>query len=227
MLAAFETQPKTGTPISPAAARSGRCLDPHPPRSHPEALILFGASAGGPTALAEVLGHLPSDFPAAIILIQHIGPHFAFPFANWLDCQSHLRIRLARPDDCPRHGVALVAGRNAHLVFTNPRRLAYVPEPHDSAYCPSIDVLFQSAARFWNGNIIGVLLTGIGRDGAEGLRRLRTAGHHTIAQDATSSAIYGMPKAAAELDAAAEILPIKQIAPRLIELVAHTTQLHA
>lgn len=117
----------------------------------------------------------------------------------------------------------MLAGRNAHLAFTSPLHLAYVHKPNDSAYCPSIDVLFESAKRFWPGDIIGVLLTGIGRDGAEGLRRLRSAGSHTIAQDATSSAIYGMPKVAAELHAATEILPLNQIARRLIELVARTS----
>jgi chemotaxis response regulator CheB len=190
-------------------------------------LIVFGASAGGPAALAEVLGGLPSDFPAALIVIQHIDWQFAQPLANWLDCQSRLKIRLAEPNDYAQTGVVLLAGRNAHLVFTNSGRLAYVRDPLDSVYRPSIDVFLKSTDRFWHGEIIGVLLTGIGRDGAEGLRLLRASGRHTIAQDAGSSAVYGMPKAAAELQAATEILPLNQIAPRLVDLVGRRTKLHA
>jgi two-component system, chemotaxis family, response regulator WspF len=227
MITAFESQTETGMRSRPGTGRPGRRVHAAPSQLNLDTLILLGASAGGPTALAEILGHLPSDFPAAIIVIQHIDPQFATSLANWLDSQSSLRIKLARPNDCPQPGVVLVAGRNAHLVFTNPQRLAYVLQPNDSVYCPSIDVLFRSAERFWNGIIIGVLLTGIGRDGAEGLHSLRIAGHHTMAQDATSSVIYGMPKAAAKLGAATEILPLKQIAPRLIQLVAHATSLHA
>jgi chemotaxis response regulator CheB len=200
-------------------------------RSHllspkPEYLIVFGASAGGPAALAEVLGGLPADFPAAIVIVQHIDRQFAQPLATWLDRQSQLKVRLAETDDYVQNGVALMAGRNAHLVFTNSGRLAYIREPLDSLYSPSIDVLLRSAVRFWHGEIIGVLLTGIGRDGAEGLRLFRATGHHTIAQDALSSAAYGMPKAAAELRAATEILPLNQIAPRLVDLVVRRTKLH-
>ena len=190
-------------------------------------LIVIGASAGGPRALAQVLGGLPSDFPAAIIVVQHIDPKFAAPLVNWLNARSQLTIRLGETNDYPERGVVLVAGRDAHLVFTRPRRLAYVRNPSDSLYRPCIDLLFESAERFWDGHIIGVLLTGIGRDGAEGLRRLRLAGHRTIAQDAASSAIYGMPKAAAELGAATDILPLHYIAPRLIEIIGQTTYSHA
>lgn len=227
MIGSCKGQPRPAVRSDPVKAQTGRFLHSSPSPAPPETLIVMGASAGGPTALAQVFGGLPSDFDAAIVVIQHIDSSFAPPLANWLNSRSPLRIRLAETNDYPERGVALVAGRNAHLVFTSPRRLGYVREPNDSIYCPSIDLLFQSASRFWNGQLIGVLLTGIGRDGAEGLRRLRIANCRTIAQDAASSVVYGMPKAAAELHAAADILPLNNIAPRLIELVANRTHLHA
>jgi two-component system response regulator WspF len=226
MIASCKEPPRLATPGDAEKAQTGRFLRTQPSPAPPETLIVMGASAGGPTALAQVLGGLPSDFAAAVVVIQHIDPQFAHSLADWLNSRSRLSVRLAEAPEYPERGVALVAGRNAHLVFTSPRCIGYVNEPNDSAYRPSIDLLFQSAERFWNGPIIGVLLTGIGRDGAQGLRRLRSAGGHTIAQDAASSAVYGMPKAAAELCAATDILPLNNIAPRLIELVANRAHLH-
>jgi len=105
-------------------------------------------------------------------------------------------------------------------VFKSSDRLGYTPQPSDHAYRPSVDVFLDSAARFWGGSMIGVLLTGMGSDGAQGLKALRILGHHTIAQDQATSAVYGMPKAAAALSAAADILPLDRIAYRLTELLA-------
>jgi len=122
---------------------------------------------------------------------------------------------------------AIIASRDAHLVFTSPHRLAYVCDSSDSMYRPSIDLFFETAERYWNGLVIGVLLAGIGRYGAEGWQRLRFAGRHTIAQDEASSAIPGMPKTAEDLGAAGDILPLNTIARRLIELVGRKTCLHA
>jgi chemotaxis response regulator CheB len=120
----------------------------------------------------------------------------------------------------------LLAGQDDHLLFSSPARLAYVCQPLDCAYRPSIDLFFKSANRFWPGDVIGVVLTGMGRDGAEGLRALHRNGHHTIAQDHPSSAAYGMPGAAAELHAASEILALDKIGPRLRNIVAQRLRVH-
>jgi chemotaxis response regulator CheB len=201
-------------PVAPAwpAERS-----PAQRRNH---LIGIGASAGGPTALAKVLAHLPAGFPAPVIIVQHVDPHFAPGLANWLNGQTPLQVRLARGGDRPQAGTVLVAGQDSHLVSASPTRLVYTRHPADCAYRPSIDLFFKSAERFWPGDMVGVLLTGMGRDGAEGLRALHSRGHHTIAQDRTSSAVYGMPGAAAELCAATEILSLDKIGPRLTNIVA-------
>jgi two-component system, chemotaxis family, response regulator WspF len=193
---------------------------------HRDPLIGIGASAGGPAALAKVLAHLPADFAAPVIVVQHVDAQFAEGLANWLDRQSPLYVRLARGGDRPQTGTVLLAGQEDHLVFASPTRLVYTRQPADCACRPSIDLFFQSANRFWPGEVIGVLLTGMGRDGAEGLRALRAKGYHTIAQDQSSSAVYGMPAAAAELGAASEILSLDKIGPRLTNIVARQMKVH-
>jgi two-component system response regulator WspF len=189
-------------------------------------LVALGASAGGPAALAQILAALPADLPAAVVIVQHVDTQFAQGLANWLDYHTALQVRLAQDGDRPEPGQVLLAGRNLHLVFTGPTRLAYTNHPADCSYRPSVDVFFHSVERFWPGEVIGVLLTGMGRDGADGLRSLRRRGHHTIAQDQASSAVFGMPKAAAELDAAAEILALGRIGPRLKQLLTHKRKMH-
>jgi two-component system response regulator WspF len=190
-------------------------------------LIGIGASAGGPTALARVLANLPADFSAPVVIVQHLDPHFAPGLASWLGGQTQLQVRLAREGDRPQAGTALLAGQDKHLVFASPTRLIYMRHPADCSYRPSIDLFFKSADRFWPGDVVGVLLTGMGRDGAEGLRALHSNGHHTIAQDRSSSAVYGMPGAAAELCAATEILALDRIGPTLANIVASKMERHA
>ena len=204
--------------LSPPGARQ-----PAHRRGH---LVGIGASAGGPTALATVLAHLPADFPAPVVIVQHMDAQFAAGLAGWLGRHTALRVRLARDGDRPEAGTALLAGQDDHLVFTSPARLAYMRQPLDCAYRPSIDLFFRSAERFWAGDVIGVVLTGMGRDGAEGLRALHSNGHHTIAQDHRSSAAYGMPGAAAELKAASEILALDKIGPRLRNILAQRLKVH-
>ncbi|MBP0580313.1 chemotaxis response regulator protein-glutamate methylesterase [Labrys sp. LIt4] len=182
-------------------------------------LVAIGASAGGPTALATVLKSLPNNFAASIVIIQHVDARFAPGLANWLSQHSALPVRLASEGDRALPGQVLVAGTDNHLVFKSNRQLGYTPNPIDQVYRPSVDVFFDSVARLWGGTVTGVLLTGMGSDGARGLKALRDLGHHTIAQDQATSAVYGMPKAAATLDAATDILPLSRIASRLTELL--------
>ncbi|AKZ63748.1 chemotaxis protein [Herbaspirillum hiltneri N3] len=182
----------------------------------PDKLVAIGASAGGPGALAVILRALPESFPAAIVIVQHIDPAFAVGMAGWLQQQSGLTVKVAQEGDRPQRGTVLMAGTNQHLLFRNRDSLGYVPESPEDVYHPSIDVFFNSVVRQWRGQAVGVLLTGMGRDGAAGLKAIRDAGWHTIAQDRESSSVYGMPKAAAALDAATEILPIADIAKALV-----------
>jgi two-component system response regulator WspF len=188
--------------------------------SDEERLIAIGASAGGPTALARLLASLPLGFPGTIVVVQHVDAQFAASMAEWLSQQSAWPVQLAREGDRPSRGRVLLAGASDHLVFKSRDRLGYTPDPVDYPYRPSVDTFFQSVNRHWRGEAIGVLLTGMGRDGSLGLKAMRDRGHYTIAQDQASSAVYGMPKAAAKLGAAVDILAIDEIAPRILRMVA-------
>jgi len=217
LIGATSTEKKTGLEKSGLMARL----------THQNTLVAVGASAGGPAALAKLLGQLPPGFPAALVIVQHVDAQFVQGLADWLAAQSRLPVRIARDGDQPQPGSVLLAGREEHLVFVSASRLAYTQHPADCSYRPCIDVFFRSAERHWRGDIIAVLLTGMGRDGAEGLLTLRRSGHHTIAQDGASSAVFGMPKAAAELEAASEVLSLDRIGPRLTRLLAQSSKAHA
>ncbi len=193
-----------------------RARDGHPSR---RSLVAVGASAGGPAALAALLGNLPADFPAAIVIVQHVDRRFAAGMAEWLAQQSSIPVRLASEGERPTPGTALIAGTDDHLVLLAGEHLGYVAEPVDAVYRPSIDVFFDSVVRRWSGHAVGVLLTGMGADGAAGLKALRGKRHHTIAQDKATSAVYGMPKVAATIGAAVEVLPLPDIPPRLVQLL--------
>lgn len=210
--------------ITGAGAAPPPAMPPVPVASPPAAgtgrwLFAIGCSAGGPAALAEVLKTFPAGFPAAIVVVQHLDESFATGLAEWLAGQITLPVRLARSDDVPEAGVVLLPGRDDHLVLTPAGRLTYTPEPVNYPYRPSVDAFFESVARHWRARAAGVILTGMGRDGARGLKLMRTGGYPTIAQDRASSAVYGMPKAAAEAGAAAQILPLGAIGGALRQLL--------
>ncbi|MFZ4964412.1 chemotaxis response regulator protein-glutamate methylesterase [Pseudomonas gingeri] len=181
-------------------------------------LVAIGSSAGGPAALETLLKGLPVNFPAAIVLVQHVDQVFAAGMAEWLSTACGLPVRLAREGEAPQSGTVLLAGTNHHIRLLQDGTLAYTAEPVNEIYRPSIDVFFESVASYWKGDAVGVLLTGMGRDGAQGLKLMRERGYLTIAQDQASSAVYGMPKAAAAIDAAVEIRSLNRISPRLLEI---------
>lgn len=185
---------------------------------HSDGLVAVGASAGGPTALATILGGLPADFPAAVVIVQHMDKEFAPGLTAWFSTRTPLPVCVTQEGDRIEPGTVFLAGRDQHLILSSPRQLGYTGQPEVASYCPSVDVFFESVARQWRGTAVGVLLTGMGSDGAAGLQILRRAGHHTIAQDKGSSAVYGMPRAAVALDAAIEILALDKIGPRLTNM---------
>jgi two-component system response regulator WspF len=182
----------------------------------PFPLVLLGASTGGPNALAEILGGLPEAWRACILIVQHVDASFASGLAQWLARRTGHPIEPATEGDRLGPGRRLLAATNDHMVLNPDRRLAYVAEPRDLSYRPSVDLLFASVAAHWPEPGVAALLTGMGRDGAEGLLRLRRRHWHTIAQNEATSVVYGMPRAAAELGAAAQVLPLAKIAEALV-----------
>lgn len=175
-------------------------------------LVVIGCSTGGPKSLLELLTRLPPNLQAAVVIIQHVEQEFSAGLADWLDMQTPFDVRLATAGNSPQAGRVYVAGTNDHLVIDSHLRFVYTPEPRSLPYRPSVDVFFKSVAKYWPSKGVGVILTGMGRDGAEGLAVLSQSGWHTIAQDQASSIVYGMPKAAKEIGAAREILPLDKIA---------------
>jgi len=192
----------------------------HAPSNTP--ILAIGTSTGGPQALGEVLSALPKDFPATVLIVQHIDTQFAPGFAEWLQQHCVLPIRLAHGGEQASAGTVWLAGREKHMYLDDAGVIVLSEEPRDLHFRPSIDVLFTNLAESTRQQRVGVLLTGMGSDGAEGLLALRSSGAHTIAQDASSSVVYGMPKIAAERSAATEILPLNQIGPRVVKLFAHS-----
>ncbi|HJV01066.1 MAG TPA: chemotaxis-specific protein-glutamate methyltransferase CheB [Burkholderiaceae bacterium] len=174
-------------------------------------LVAIGASTGGPAAVAALLAGWTAPPNCAIVVVQHIDQHFADNFAKWLGDQLSMPVRVIADGDELQPGTVLIAKSNDHLTLDQNGRLRYDAAPRDYAYRPSVDVFFHCVAQHWRGAAIGVLLTGMGRDGAEGLLAMRRAGHATVAQDQASSAVYGMPRAAAELEAAQLVLPLDRI----------------
>ncbi|BBD58721.1 response regulator receiver modulated CheB methylesterase [Nostoc sp. HK-01] len=175
-------------------------------------LIVIGASTGGPQALVKILAQFPQNFPAAVVIVQHLDAQFAPGFATWLNEQILLPVEIASIGSRPQPGKILLAGTNHHLVMSSNLSFDYDEQPSNCLYRPSIDVLFKSVADHWMEQGIGVLLTGMGKDGAQGLKLLREAGWHTIAQNQETCIVYGMPKAAVDLKAAVEVLPVEAIA---------------
>ncbi len=190
--------------------------------SEKEALLAVAASTGGPLVISRILRKLPKDFSAPIVIIQHVDAEFAPGLAEWLSAEISLPVRLAQENDKPCNYPVLLAATNEHLILSPSGTLQYTPDPKEYPYRPSADVFFHSAAENWSGYGAAILLTGMGRDGAEGLLALRQNGWMTIAQDQATSIVYGMPKAAAEINAAEKILPEQEIAAALIEWSAST-----
>jgi two-component system response regulator WspF len=178
-------------------------------------LVAIGASTGGPVALARVLSRWRPPPDTATVVVQHIDAAFAGHLAHWLDGQGLAPVRAIGDGDALEGGVVQLARTNDHLRLAPGGRLHYDAHPRDAVYRPSIDVFFDSVARHWERDAVGVLMTGMGRDGAAGLLALRAAGKTTIAQDQASCAVYGMPRAAAELGAAQHILGPDAIAAAL------------
>jgi len=179
--------------------------------------IAIGVSTGGPAALVEILRGLPREFPIPILLVIHIGRLFAPAFAEWLDGQSPIHVGYAAEGELLPplgRGTVLMASPDSHLVLRQGKlRLTRDPERHSCR--PSVDVLFASLAQELGADCAACLLTGMGKDGAEGLLAIRRAGGTTIAQDEATSVVFGMPREAILLGAAQQVLPLEKIAPAL------------
>ena len=200
-----KTPPRTAT-LPPSAPVEWPIQEP---ALHP--LVLLGSSTGGPFALAEILAKLPASLKTTIVIVQHVDAAFAPGLGQWLSQHAGRKVELIRDGMELTEGKILLSGTDDHLVLGARRRLYYSAEPKALTYRPSVDVFFKSVAGHWPRSGIAALLTGMGRDGAEGLLLLRRLGWKTIAQDESTSVVWGMPRAAVALGAADQVLPLPLI----------------
>jgi two-component system chemotaxis response regulator CheB len=184
-------------------------------------VLALGASTGGPAAIVKVLRALPRNFPVPALFVLHIDEPFGTAFAEWLDNQTPHRVAYARGgeslDSLP--GQVIMAPPGRHLTVER-GRLNLSPDAPRHSCRPSVDVLFESLAADRGAEVLACLLTGMGRDGATGLLAIRRTGGFTIAQDESTSIIYGMPREAAALGAAQLVLPLDQIGPQIVQRLA-------
>jgi two-component system chemotaxis response regulator CheB len=181
-------------------------------------IIGIAASTGGPPALAKVLGALPEDFPLPILLVQHMGAPFMEGFASWLNGLMPLKVRLAQDQEIPTAGNVYVAPGDRHLLLSPAGTLKVSAEPPVGNQRPSATMLFRSMARSAGRRGLGVILTGMGEDGAQGLVEMRQAGGYGLAEDESTAVVYGMPAAAARMGGVNVSLPLDLIAPRILRL---------
>jgi two-component system chemotaxis response regulator CheB len=179
-------------------------------------LIGIGASTGGPPVLQTILSELPKDFPVPLLIVQHIARGFLPGMVDWLNQTTGSRVRIAAHGVTPLPGHAYVAPDDFHLAADARGDMILAREGPESGLRPAVSYLFRSLAESCGANAVGVLLTGMGKDGAAELKRMRDHGAHTIVQDRDSSIVHGMPGAAIELGAATQILPADMIAGALI-----------
>lgn len=197
-----ESQPKKGISISPLE------ID----------VVAVGASTGGPPVIKTILGELPESFPAPILLVQHIAPNFSKSFVEWLDQATPLKVRLAVDGDRIAPGNVYVAPDQCQMKIERYGRISLTKDDPENGLRPSVSYLFRSVAHAYGSRSLGILLTGMGKDGAEELRLLKTMGATTIAQDKESSTVHGMPGEAIKLGGATHVLSPEGIAEMLTAL---------
>ena len=187
-----------------------------------DTIVAIGASTGGTEAIRAILPTLPANFPG-IVMAQHMPANFTKSFAKSLNDVSALDVVEAKDNDTVRPGIALLAPGNYHMIMRRSGARYYVniqqgPLIHHQR--PAVDVLFASVAKYAGANVIGVILTGMGKDGAAGLLKMRQVGAKTIGQDAKSSIVYGMPKVAYEVGAVERVRSLQDIPGELMNLVS-------
>lgn len=208
--------PKISVSPAIATAQFPPLVDPIAALKSQFKVLAIGASTGGPSAFEKILYRLPANFPMPVICAQHISEGFLEGLVNWLDTNCPLKVKIAQVGELPQPGIIYFAPETQHLELDSRGQFIYSPGTQARAYCPSITMLFKSIARFYGKTCMGVLLTGMGNDGAEGMKAIFDNQGLTIAQDESTSVIFGMPKEAIALGAARYVLPLQDIAPVLL-----------
>ena len=213
----FRKRKRFGSAITPAAATPTPLSAPLPASNFHT--LAIGASTGGPKAVMRLISALPKDISAGVAIVQHISNGFDGGFADWLDRESKIEVRLARNGEAMQPGLALLAPNGLHMEIHR-NRVHLVEGPQVNSCKPAVDKLFHSlAAKGDATGVLGILLTGMGRDGAEGMLAMKRAGAYNIVQNEVSSAVFGMPRAATELGAEHSVLHIDEIPATVTKLL--------
>ncbi|HHV61029.1 MAG TPA: chemotaxis response regulator protein-glutamate methylesterase [Firmicutes bacterium] len=201
-------------------AARGLIVTPGPVGSAPENLVVIGSSTGGPGALQEVIPRLPGDLDAGVLVVQHMPPGFTKSLAMRLDEISPLSIKEGEDGEPISRGKVIVAPGGMHMVVEPDRTIALNGGPPLHGVRPAIDITLESAVPVFGRRIVGVILTGMGMDGARGMAMLKKSGGKTIVQDEETSVVYGMPRAVVEMGNADRIVPLDNVADAIIEAVS-------
>lgn len=183
-------------------------------------LVAIGVSTGGPFALQQMVPALPADLPVPVAIVQHMPPRFTRSLANRLNAMTPLEVVEAEAGMSLTPGRVLIAAGGHHLTFRRGAQgpLAETPdEPEDALHRPSVDVMFNAACRMYQGRVLGVVMTGMGKDGLEGAQQIKSKGGKIIAQDESSSVVYGMPRAVTEANLADLVVPLDEMASTLAQ----------
>lgn len=220
--AASRRLPATRDPLRKPPKPSQSGWDTAVEEMHP-AIIAIGSSTGGPRALQEILPRFPRDFPVPILVVQHMPPGFTAAFAQRLDTLCAIAVREAVHREAIEPGVVYIAPAGRHMKvdqqYGSRSRICIDDQPSDSLHAPSVDAMMKSVARRYRNLALGVILTGMGSDGAEGMRAIHRWGGLTIGQDEATSTVWGMPKACAELGVLKRILPLSEIPIHILDAV--------
>ncbi len=189
-----------------------------PRRGAPVRLVAIAASTGGPAVLQRVLSDLPGDYPAPVLVVQHIATGFMHGLADWLNASSAVRVKVAEDGEALQPHVAYLSPDGRHMGASAPGRIQLSDAPPVGGFRPSGTHLFESAANLAGPALAAVILTGMGSDGVAGLHRVRAAGGTVLAQDEATSVVYGMPRDAVAAGLVDAVLGVEQIAPRLVAL---------
>jgi two-component system chemotaxis response regulator CheB len=184
--------------------------------------VLIGSSTGGPSALEQIIPRLPSDIPAAVFVVQHMPPSFTTYLAERLNLQSEIEVKEAENNEKVKKGVAYIAPGSYHMKLRRAlgvTRIKVIDSKPVNAVKPSVDVTAESVVSIYGGNVIGVILTGMGNDGAFGMRKIKDAGGATIASSEDTCVVFGMPKAAIEIGAVTSVKPVYEIAEEIVHFV--------
>jgi two-component system chemotaxis response regulator CheB len=203
--------------MSPMAAAAELCKPAGPIQA-----VAIGASTGGPAALQTILAGLPKDFPYPVLIVQHMTPGFVHGFVEWLSNASGFPVRVASDGEPMLPGHAYVAPDEFHMGVRRGNRILLTRDSKENALRPSVSYLFGSVMQVFGSNVVGILLTGMGRDGVDALKRLKEVGAITVAQDENSSVVHGMPGEAIQIGAAQHVLSPQAIARTLAAMLPAT-----